>query len=241
MTECIAFVSGKGGTGKTSMLSGIATGLARYNHQVLCIDMDMGFRNLDLSLGFRDEMLMDFTDVASKRCSLDRAIHRHHELENLHMLTAPVYPSDDLTPEAISPLFEQAEPFYDYILIDSSAGIERSFALSTHQVTRVIVVSTCELPALRGARRTVEELSQPANLLLNKMDKRVVKKMGFTIDDAMDTVGLPLIGYVPEDPKIPLYANEGKLFTKETKTGAGLAFDNIAQRLMGRRIPLMNL
>ena len=60
----IAITSGKGGTGKTSITGGIAAALARRGRSVLCIDMDIGLRNLDISLGVSDRALMDFTDVA---------------------------------------------------------------------------------------------------------------------------------------------------------------------------------
>ena len=59
----IVVTSGKGGTGKTSLTGGVASCLARLGKRVLCIDMDIGLRNLDLSLGMSDRALMDFSDV----------------------------------------------------------------------------------------------------------------------------------------------------------------------------------
>ena len=47
----IVIASGKGGTGKTSLTGGIAACLARLGRKVLCIDMDIGLRNLDIALG----------------------------------------------------------------------------------------------------------------------------------------------------------------------------------------------
>ena len=68
--QCIAVVSGKGGTGKTSLTAGVGTALAQSGRSVLCVDCDIGLRNLDLALGLTDRALMDFSDVALKRCSL---------------------------------------------------------------------------------------------------------------------------------------------------------------------------
>ena len=63
MATAIVVTSGKGGTGKTSLTGGVASCLAALGNRVLCIDMDVGLRNLDLSLGLSDRALMDFTDV----------------------------------------------------------------------------------------------------------------------------------------------------------------------------------
>ena len=50
MGQCIAVVSGKGGTGKTSFTAGVGEALALAGRRVLCLDCDIGLRNLDLAL-----------------------------------------------------------------------------------------------------------------------------------------------------------------------------------------------
>ena len=88
--QCIAVVSGKGGTGKTSFTAGVGTALALSGRRVLCVDCDIGLRNLDLALGLTDRALMDFSDVAQGRCSLESAVVTHPQLPNLALLTAPL-------------------------------------------------------------------------------------------------------------------------------------------------------
>ena len=75
--QCIAVVSGKGGTGKTSLTAGVGTALAQSGKRVLCVDCDIGLRNLDLALGLTDRALMDFSDVALDRCPLEAAVVAH--------------------------------------------------------------------------------------------------------------------------------------------------------------------
>ena len=70
MGQCIAVVSGKGGTGKTSFTAGVGAALALSGLRVLCVDCDIGLRNLDIALGLSDAALMDFSDVAQQRCTL---------------------------------------------------------------------------------------------------------------------------------------------------------------------------
>ena len=62
MGQVIAVVSGKGGTGKTSFTALVGSALAEMGHRTLCLDCDVGLRNLDLALGMSDSALMDFTD-----------------------------------------------------------------------------------------------------------------------------------------------------------------------------------
>ena len=88
--QCIAVVSGKGGTGKTSLTAGVGTALAQSGKRVLCMDCDIGLRNLDLALGLTDRALMDFSDVALDRCPLEAAVVAHPSIPNLYLLTAPV-------------------------------------------------------------------------------------------------------------------------------------------------------
>ena len=84
MGQCIAVVSGKGGTGKTSFAAGVGAALALSGRRVLCLDCDIGLRNLDLALGLSDRTLMDFSDVAQDRCSLDLAAVEHPQIPGLY-------------------------------------------------------------------------------------------------------------------------------------------------------------
>ena len=90
MSTVIVITSGKGGTGKTSLTAGLGSCLAALGKQVLCMDMDIGLRNLDLSLGLSDRALMDFTDVLCGRCSLEKAAVPHPVIQGLYLLTAPL-------------------------------------------------------------------------------------------------------------------------------------------------------
>ena len=91
MGSAIVITSGKGGTGKTATTCGIGSALAKSGKRVLCLDMDVGLRNLDLALGMNDRALMDFTDVLFGRCTLARAAVEHPKLPGLFLLTAPVH------------------------------------------------------------------------------------------------------------------------------------------------------
>ena len=245
MSSAIVVTSGKGGTGKTSLTGAVASCLAALGNRVLCIDMDVGLRNLDLSLGLSDRALMDFTDVLDGRCPLDKAAVSHPVIENLSLLTAPVtLPPEPLSQAAMRALVRQAREQFDYVLMDCPAGLGPGFELAVCAADRAIVVSTTDASALRDAQRTVSLLRgrlERIHLVVNRVQPKLLRRLHTTIDDAMDAAGLPLLGVVPEDPQVMLAANQGQPLILATSRGAAIAYLNIARRLMGQRVPLMKI
>lgn len=244
--ECIAVVSGKGGTGKTSFVSGVGAALALDGKQVLCLDCDVGLRNLDLALGLSDRSLMDFSDVAQGRCSLDSAVVSHPKLPGLCLLTAPVRSRGRPVTEAqMRELLREVRKRYDYCLLDAPAGLGYGFQLASRCADRCVVVTTSDASSLRDAQHTVMELGRfPAgslHLVVNRVRKKLLRTMHATIDDAIDKAGLPLIGVVPEDDAMSPCLNQGMPITLVTGQPAAAAYRNIARRLQGRRVPLLRI
>ena len=240
----IAVTSGKGGTGKTSITSGTAASLALMGRSVLCIDMDIGLRNLDISLGLNDRALMDFSDEALGRCPLARAAVSHPDLKGLSLLTAPLSLPASLTADKIRALLNTARSMYDYVLIDSPAGLGTGFRLATCGADRALVVATNDASSLRDAQRTVAELGKrldTIHLVMNRIQPKLMRRLRTTIDDAMDEAGLPLLGVIPEDPQVILAANTSKPLILFSRKGAAIAYLNIAKRIMGERVPLMKI
>ncbi len=243
MGVVITITSGKGGTGKTSITAGVAGCLAQQGHSVLCIDMDIGLRNLDISLGLNDRALMDFSDVALGYCELDRAAVVHPDLPGLSLLTAPMTLPAGLDETRIERLLSDAAGKFEYVLIDSPAGIGSGFRLAVCRADRALVAATNDTSSLRDAQRTVCELAHlsQVHLVMNRVQPKLLRKLATTIDDAMDTTGLPLLGVVPEDPRVILSANQGKPLALLEHRGAALACWNIALRLAGQQVPVMRI
>ena len=239
----ITVTSGKGGTGKTSITGGVAAALAQMGRSVLCIDMDIGLRNLDIALGLSDRALMDFSDVALGFCPLSRAAVGHPTLKGLSLLTAPMHLPAVLTADDLGGLLRTARSMYDYILIDSPAGLGAGFQLAIAHTDRVLVVATNDATSLRDAQRVVTELERikRVHLVMNRIQPKLLRQLRTTIDDAMNAAGLPLIGVVPEDPEVMLCANRGLPLTSRSRKGAGQACWNIAQRLEGLNVPIMRI
>lgn len=245
MGTAIVITSGKGGTGKSSFTVGVASCLAAMGKKVLCIDMDIGLRNLDLSLGMSDIALMDVSDVLQGRCTLARGVTVHPELDHLFLLPAPVtVPKQTLSQQAMKKLVAEAKKRYDFCFIDCPAGIGSGFRLATCAADRAIVVSSTDPVSIRAAQSAVNQLRRqkiPIHLAVNRITRQFLRRMNTNVDDAMDALGLPLIGIIPEDPKVTLAASRGELLMMQSKTGAARAYYNISKRLLGQRVPPMRI
>ena len=215
-------------------------------YRTLCIDCDVGLRNLDLALGLADMALMDFSDVAQGRCSLESAVVEHPRIKNLFLLTAPArMRGTPLTADEMTHLLDEVRTQFDYCLLDASAGLGYGFSVATCSPDRCIVVTTSDSTALRDAQHTVMELNRfprgTLHLVVNRVRKKILKHMHATIDDAIDTAGLPLLGVVPDDDLLILALSRGVPLLLTSSSLAGQAYKNIAARITGKRVPLLRI
>ena len=245
MGKIIAVVSGKGGTGKTSFTANTGLALAALGYHVLCLDCDITLRNLDLALGLSDSALMDFSDVIEDRCSLSEAVVSHRKYPSLDLLAAPVTDGrPPYTPQQMGKLFRMIRASYDYCLVDAPAGLGLGFHMAVDYADSAVVVTTTDQSALRDAQRTVMELSRfpsgKVHLVVGRVQRKMLHALHTTIDDAIDTAGLPLLGVIPEDRDLTLALNRG-IPLRDCNDYAARAYDNIAKRIAGRRVPLMRI
>ena len=242
MGELIAVLSGKGGTGKTSVCAAVSTALARMGHKVLAIDCDMGLQNLDISLGLSDSGAISFLDVCEGGYSLSQAA-KHDRFETLSFLTAPLNrTAERVDADAFRDMVRAAKREFDYIFLDAPAGIDAGFELAARFADRCLIVTGADPAAMRDAARAAQRLElmgkTDVKLIVNRVSRKLFATMSVTVDDVMDTAGLPLIGVVPEDQNVTLAAAFGTPLITHTNRGAAKACEAIAKRLEGRRIPL---
>ncbi len=243
MGSYIVVTSGKGGTGKTTCTGALASALALLGHKTLCIDCDVGLRNLDLVLGLTEPPVWDFSDVLSGDVEPAQAALPHPEIEGLYFLPAP----SGLRPEDIDQLefLQLKDKFkseFDYVLADSPAGLGQGFRLASQGADMGLIVTTVDLPSLRDAQRTVQELDDigicECRLVINRVSPRALRISGLTLDDAIDLVGVRLIGVVSEDDSVQLAANIEKPLMRFGAKYAYGQFIDIARRITGEKVPL---
>ena len=243
MGELIAVLSGKAGTGKTSVCAALATSLVHLGETVLCIDCDVGLRNLDIALGLSDEGTLSFSEVADGTYPLDAATP-HPFFPGLQFLTAPMgVAAGDVDFVSFEKLLAQARQQFSYVFLDAPAGIEAGFSLAAQFADRVILVTNADPASIRDAAQAGNVLEKMGKtnvrLVVNRIDRRTAAAMRLTVDDIMDRAGLPLIGVVLEDPDVPMAAATGKSLLRYNKRSATIkAFQRIAKRIQGYPEPI---
>ena len=238
MSQIILVASGKGGSGKSSFVTGVGRALTSLGKKVLAIDCDVGLRSLDIMFDVTEKVVFDWGDLLLERCNAEQAVIKGE----IDLLAAPRSFSDDFTPEATAKLFKSFSEDYDYILLDSPAGIDRGFSLAASAADRAIVVSTPDYVCVRSCGRAFDELrrmgKEDVRLVINMFDvKPVCKRRLLNIDQCIDETGVQLLGIVPRDASLGYCSVTGEVpgaFSPST-----LAFSRIAKRLRGQRVPLI--
>jgi septum site-determining protein MinD len=233
----LTITSGKGGVGKTTTTANIAVALASTGAKVVCIDGDIGLRNLDVVMGLENRIVYDLVDVVEGRA----------RLPDLNLIpAAQTRDKAAVSPSDMIKLCDDLRPDFDWILIDSPAGIERGFRNAIAGADQVIIVTNPEVSAVRDADRVIglieAEEKGPGQLILNRVRSDMVKRGDMlSTEDVLDILAIPLLGIIPEDETILVSSNRGSPVALDEKTRAGVAFRHIARRLSGEIVPLLPL
>jgi septum site-determining protein MinD len=241
----ITITSGKGGVGKTTTTANLAVALAAAGDKVVCIDGDIGLRNLDVVLGLENRIVYDLVDVVEGRCRLRQAMIRDKRLEELYLIpAAQTRDKTAVSPSDMVKLCDELRGEVDWVLIDSPAGIERGFRNTLAPADSVLVVTNPEVSAVRDADRIIglveAEEKGPARLIINRVNPNLIKRGDMlTADDVVELLAIKLIGVIPDDENVIISTNRGQPVAFEPKSKTGQAFTNIAMRLKGNEVPFI--
>jgi septum site-determining protein MinD len=241
--QVLTISSGKGGVGKTTVTANLAAALALAGKRVVCIDADIGLRNLDVVLGLENRIVYDLVDVVEGRCRIRQAMIRDKRLPELFLIpAAQTRDKSAVSPSDMVRLCDELRSDADFILVDSPAGIERGFRNAIAPADVIIVVTNPEVSAVRDADRIIglveAEEKGPAKLIINRLNPAMVKRGDMlTADDVLELLAVELIGMIPDDDAVIISTNKGQPIALDGKTKAGLAFHEIARRLMGESVP----
>ena len=254
--KVITVASGKGGTGKTTAVAALSSCLAVLGYKTLCIDFDVGMRNLDLALAMTDFAVMDFVDVATGNIELMSAVNESPSIRNLYFLTAPPgevsHVSDDtrdmsehdysIDTSMLQAMFAEVRKNFDYCLVDSPPGVGAVFKLAHCDADTSIIVTLGENPSIRDAEQaaaSVRDLGiDNVRLIVNRVKPENFKRTKSTVDDIIDTIGVQLLGLVPEDKYIFRALHSATPLILYKKRYSAYDFLDIARRIVGEAIPL---
>ena len=245
MGNIIFAVSGKGGTGKTSIGANVVSCLGILGHKTVIADMDIGLRNVDIALGVSDKTVMHFGDVLKGGVALEDALVSRPDLPNLSVLAAPGEFAR-VDGEAFGRMLGRLSEMFDFVWLDGPAGLSGWVRTVASLSDTVIAVSTPDVASVRDAARVSEMLDEmgkdAAKLIVNRVRPRLIDANGaLYIDEIMDGAGMALLGIVPEDERVIAAANKGEPLAAFAQDGAAMACRNIALRLTGKRVPLGTL
>ncbi len=245
--KVITVTSGKGGVGKTTATANIGVALAASGAKVVCLDGDIGLRNLDVVMGLENRIVYDLVDVVEGRARLRQALIKDKRLPELNLIpAAQTRDKAAVSPSDMIKVCNELRAEFDWILIDSPAGIERGFRNAIAAADQVLVVTNPEVSAVRDADRVIglieAEEKGPGRLVLNRVKMEMVRRGDMlSTEDVLDVLAIPLIGVIPEDEAILVSTNRGSPVALDEKSRAGQAFRNIARRLNGEEVPFMSL
>ena len=246
-TRTILICSGKGGVGKTTLTANLGIALAKQGMRTAVLDADFGLRNLDLLLGLENRIVYTAQEVLAGSCRLEQALVKHKQVPNLSLLPAGnPRMLEWLTPEDMQKIAGMVGESFDYVLIDAPAGIEGGFKNAMAAAREAIVVTTPEVSAVRDADRVIGLLDTmavaPVQLVLNRVrPKMMVNQEMLSVDEVSDLLALPLLGLVVEDEQVIVSTNRGEPLTlSDSPSPAGQAYRNIARRLCGEEVPLID-
>lgn len=245
--KVITITSGKGGVGKTTATANIGAGLAALGKKVVCIDADIGLRNLDVVMGLENRIVYDLVDIIEGRCKLRQAMIRDKRLPELYLIpAAQTRDKNAVSPSDMRKLCKELVKEYDYVIIDSPAGIERGFKNAIAAADDVLVITNPEVSAVRDADRIIglieAEQKGPAKLVINRINVAMVERGDMLgAEDVIDLLAIDLVGLIPEDENVLVSSNRGVPIIFEEKNMAGQAFRNVAGRLNGEDVPFLEL
>lgn len=245
MARVVTITSGKGGVGKTTTTANLSAALAQLEKKVVCIDADIGLRNLDLIMGLESRIRYDIVDVVEGRAKVRQAMIQHKLMPSLYLIpAAQTRDKSAVSPSQMMGIVKELREEFDFIMIDSPAGIERGFQNAVAPADEVVIVTNPEVSAVRDADRIIGLLESnnrklPMRLIINRVKPEMVRRGEMlSADDVVDILSIKLLGIVPDDESVLIAGNKG---TPDPASKAGTAFRNIARRLLGEEVPFMNL
>lgn len=222
----IAVVGPKGGSGKTTMATNLALGLARaMPNRVLIVDLDVQFGDVSSALGVIPEhSLADVAACDALNPTQLKVFLTQHD-SSLFVLPPPdsLALSDDISVDALKRTLAVAVEEFPTVVIDTAAGIDDFTLVALEFATDLLFVSTTDVPSIRAVSRQVEALDAVGatghrrHFLLNRADARV----GLSQEDVEATVGLPASYTVPSARSFPISTNQGKPLVDSAVRDAG--------------------
>jgi septum site-determining protein MinD len=250
----IAVISGKGGVGKTTAVANLGLGVAMNGKKCAVVDFDIGQRNLDMILGLENRVVYDMVQVMDGEATVKQAMIKSKVNENLHFLAASQSKDKSvLNSKKVYKLIQELKYKYDYVILDSPAGIESGFEHTIEFADAAIIVVNPEVSSIRDADRAIGILDSKSQkvkdggevakyLIINRIVADMVQSGEMLkSDDILEILNIKLVGKVPEDDGVIDASNQGKPVILNKSSIAGQAYKRISARLCGKKVDMKDV
>lgn len=198
-------------------------------------------------MGLDNRVIFDMQDVVEERCLLERALLQDKREKNLYLL--PVCKGVNFSgihQEDFVRVMRVLQNQFDYLFIDTPAGVESGFRFASTVASRAIIVSNLDVSALQDADRVIGLLLKEGvamlELVLNKVSPRAIDKgMCVKIEDATSWLAIPLLGYIVEDVRMQSCNNRGLPIAVARDSQLYHCFDVLARRFLKEKVALPKL
>ena len=251
MGKVIMVASLKGGVGKTTVSAALSYALAKLGYKTVAVDMDFGVRSLDIALGHENSTSPSCYDVMTGKASLGIALDPDTRSDNLYFISAPMNVDltydTELTASVFNRFLFDLKREFDFVILDMAAGTGKLLDLARDSggVNEAYIVSTQNAASIRAAEKLGSTFSEKGiekvRLIINSFDpERVGKDDYISIMDIIDHSSVTLMGVVPFDKRVERLVSSGKTVTEDKRSMAGIAVNNIARRISGEEVILLD-
>lgn len=189
-----AFVSSKGGVGKTVISVNVAAALASKGFSTCIIDGSFQFGDVNLALDIQPRYTI--SDLAQKGEELEDvkiSDYLYNHDSGLKVLSAPLKPelADLITPDMIPVICDKLREDNEYLIADLTTGISEISLNFLEMAELVFIVTDLELSALRNTKtmlKTFEKLNMESKLrvIVNRSDTETLTKAS-QVPDILET------------------------------------------------------
>ncbi|MBQ3588465.1 MAG: AAA family ATPase [Oscillospiraceae bacterium] len=241
MAHVIMVASGKGGTGKSTFATYLSTELALKKQKTLLIELDAGLRSIDVISGTDRKAVYDIGDILRGRCKAEKAMIISPHTDNLFIIAAP-YKNYDTDFSGFRAVVDSVYNDFDFIIIDTAAGLGNAFQAACRASVTGIVVVTPDIISVRDGRLVSDEMFAAGvtdvRLIINKFSQQTFRFSGFEdIDDIIDRVCARLLGVIPMSAQIAVSAISGEEL--QPASIEKQIFSAVSQRIMGKDVQIV--
>ncbi len=227
----LAVAGAKGGVGKTTTAVNLGVALAEAGETVAVVEMDLAMANIVDFLQFEPEETLH--DVLSGTVSTTEALYPI--ADRLHILPAGTELADfnAINVAALAPIIRSLRPAYDYVILDTAAGVSPETIYPLRLADEVIIVSTPRVASIRDAKKTIELASRVNGTVAGVIFVRAGTGRAPPPERLAMFLGTDLLGSVPEDPTVAEAQDMSQpVCTYDPESPAATAYREIADDLI---------